>query len=55
MKDMHKNMLVMVIGVILITVFCHYTNLSMLTFPITIVLIVVWLIVSPFKFEENER
>lgn len=53
MKDSYKNILVMVIGVILITVICHLTKISIMTFPITIVMIVIWLMVSPFKFNDD--
>lgn len=53
MKDMHKNILVMVIVTILITVICHFLELDTLTLFIEMIFVIFWLMFSPFKFTDD--
>lgn len=52
--DAHKNMIAVILIAILITVICHYTNKSGLTFPLTFVGIGLWIYLTPFKIENND-
>lgn len=54
MKDMHKNMLVMVAIAIIISIVCHFYLSEALTFPLLFAAIALWFWVSPFKFTDDD-
>lgn len=53
MKDSEKNILVLVVIVMVITTICHYAEVGMITWIANAAGIIVWLLITPFKLENN--
>lgn len=52
MSNIQKNMLVIVIATIVMTIIGHYT-FPILTFPLLTVFGIIWFFVSPYKFNKD--
>jgi hypothetical protein len=56
MKDKHKNIIVIIIIAIASAIISHYVlKISMLTIPLTFLGLIIWLNITPFKIEDDEK
>jgi hypothetical protein len=56
MKDIHKNMIVIIIIAIASAIISHYViKISMITVPLTFLGLIIWLSITPFKIEDDEK
>lgn len=54
MKDIHKNMLALLIITVVVVVVTEYYNLGTAIFWVSILFsVTIWMIVSPFKFYDD--